>query len=538
MYQNTLTQDQKKKEINELQRKHRAGLISRRDFMTMMAAVGATAIMSTVPGVSWAVPKKGGHLRLGCSLGSTTDSFDPRIGLDTIHSQCLNWAIRNNLTLVDKNGKLQPELAESIESSDLAKVWRFNLRKGVEFHNGKTFGPEDVIASMQLHRGETKSPGKTLLEDVESMEKDGNSVIFRLKHGSADFPFKLSAYQLTIVPSKNGEADWRSGVGTGGYIVESYEPGVRALVKRNPNFYKPDAAFVDSCELVAISDPSARITALIGKDVDAIDQIDLNLYDRVAKVSGLRVEEVTGMRHRGFPMLCDTPPFDNVDVRMALKLAIDREAILQKILGGHGSLGNDHGISPAYQYFNPNLEQRTYDPDKAKFHLKKAGVQNLKVALHVSDAAWVGSADTGVLYQEAAKKAGIEIEVKQRPKDGYWANVWMKEPFTACFYTGRPTEDWYFSSFLYSKAKWNDTHFKNPRFDKLLLEARSETDNNRRQELYFEMQRIQRDDGGYVIPVFANYTYAMANKVNTNGKISGNRNYDGGRVVERWSLES
>ena len=536
--QQVLSKEAKMARIDHLIRSHRAGLISRREFMSMLTALGVTALLSTMPRSSFASPKKGGHLRIGLSGGSTTDSLDTRNGLDSITGQCLNWSIRNNLTVVDKDEILQPELAESIESTNKAKVWRFNLRKGVEFHNGKTLTPEDVIASMNLHRGETKSGGKTMLEDVESIEKDGNSVVFRLSESTGDFPYYLSAYQLSIVPSKDGEADWQSGIGTGGYVLETYEPGVRALVKRNPNYWKPNAAFVDSAELLSITDPNARITAVIGKDVDVCDHIEFDLFERIAKVSGIRVEEATGNLHYGFPMHCNTAPFDNLDVRLAMKLAIDRESVLQKILVGHGCLGNDSPISPANQFFNAEMEQRVYDPEKAKFHLKKAGMEGLKVTLSTAEAAFTGAVDAVVLFKEAAKKAGIEIKILREPNDGYWSNVWNKKPFCASFYPGRPTADWLFSLFYASTAKWNDTKWSNEKFDKLLVEARAETDVNRRRELYYEMQQMVRDDGGIIVPVFANYTFAMSNKVSTNGRISGKRNMDGARIVERWSIDT
>jgi peptide/nickel transport system substrate-binding protein len=145
-------------------------------------------------------------------------------------------------------------------------------------------------------------------------------------------------------------------------------------------------------------------------------------------------------------MRTDTPPFDNNEVRQALKYAVDREALLQSVLRGHGVLGNDHPIGRSNRYHADELEQRTYDPDKAKFHLKNAGLSSLKVDLSAADAAFAGAVDAAVLYKEHAAKPGIEINVVREPNDGYWSNVWLKKPWCAVYWGGRPTEDWMFST--------------------------------------------------------------------------------------------
>ena len=132
-------------------------------------------------------------------------------------------------------------------------------------------------------------------------------------------------------------------------------------------------------------------------------------------------------------MHTDTPPYDNNDVRLALKYAIDREQLVEKVLNNTGSVGNDHPISPANAYFNTELPQRVYDPDKARFHLEKAGMTDLRVELSTSEAIWEGAVDAAIIYSESAAKAGITLEVNKVPNDGYWSNVWLKHP------SARPT---------------------------------------------------------------------------------------------------
>ncbi len=239
------------------------------------------------------------------------------------------------------------------------------------------------------------------------------------------------------------------------------------------------------------------------------------------------------MLHRTWPMHVDTPPFDNNDVRLALKYAVDREELVAKVLNGTGSVGNDHPISPVNQFYNTELPQRVYDPDKAKFHLKKAGMENLEVKLSTSEAIWEGALDAAQLYSERAKKAGITLTVNKVPNDGYWKNVWLKHPFSAAYWSGRPTEDWMFTNAYSAGAAWNDSRLKHPRFNELLVAARAELDANKARDMYWEMQQIIRDEGGTVIPLFADFLIAHSTKL-AHGEIAGNWDLDGYHLIERW----
>jgi peptide/nickel transport system substrate-binding protein len=231
-------------------------------------------------------------------------------------------------------------------------------------------------------------------------------------------------------------------------------------------------------------------------------------------------------------MITQVAPFTDNNVRMAIKHAIDREEILEKILRGYGSLGNDHPISEKYRYY-ADLPQRSYDPDKARHHLKKAGEDGLQVKLSASDAAFSGAVDTAVLIKEQAKQANIDVNVVREPSDGYWSNVWMKKPWCMSYWGGKPTEDWMFSIGYAEDANWNSTEWENERFNKLLVEARAELDEARRAEMYAEMQHLLRDEGGQVIPVFADYIDGIRSNVG-HDKLASNWDLDGLRLAERW----
>jgi peptide/nickel transport system substrate-binding protein len=500
------------------------------------AAVGALGAAG-LPMRSAQAAKKGGHMRMGKAHGSTTDTLDPGVAENGFTSALL-FGIHGYMTEVGVDGSLQPCLAESWEAAPDAMTWTFNLRKGVTYHDGKPFGAADVIAAINHHRGEkSTSAAKPLVEAITEIKADGDHrVVFSLNAANADFPFVLSDYHLSIVPEKDGKANWQSGIGCGAYKLKSFKPGISAEFERYDGFWADDRGFFDSAEMLALVDLNARTTALVSGEVDAIDRLDLKTVHLLKRKPGIRINQVAGNQHYTFAMSCNQAPFDNVDVRLALKYAVNREELVEKILFGYGNVGNDHPIGRGQRFFNSELAQTAYDPDKAKFHLKKAGVSDLKVTLSAADAAFGGAVDAAVLYQNSAKGAGIDLEVSREPNDGYWADVWMKKPFSAVYWNGRPVEDQMFTTAYKSGAAWNDTFWGNERFDELLIAARAELDEAKRRSMYYEMQAILNQDGGAIIPMFASYVFATSDKLAEKKEFGSNFDLDGERWMERWSF--
>jgi peptide/nickel transport system substrate-binding protein len=513
-------------------------IVSRREFLKKSINVGAAmavtpSLISILPESVYAsanTPQKGGHFILGVSSASPSDSLDAS-QLTSVHMRQLNWQLKNNLIEIDHKGDYVPELAESWEAKPGAKEWIFKLRKGVEFHNGKTFTAKDVIYSLDYHRGEnSKSKVKALISDIDTIKaEDKYTVLITLKKGDIDFPGILTDIHFPMM----FEGDTEFKYGTGGYVLESFEPGVQSIAKRNPNYWKKGRAHFDSVEILAIQDVNARTNALKADQVHAIDNCELKTVNLLKRVKGVQIIQATGKRYFSFPMFCDTAPFDNQDVRMALKLAIDREHLLKIILRGYGAVGNDFPINDVYADFAKGLPQRTYDPDQARHLMKKAGVQEHVFKFHAADAAFGGAVDAGVLYKQHAAKAGIKIDVVREPSDGYWSNVWSKKQFCASSWSGRATANMIMTQTLYSKAKWNVSHWKNANFDKLLIEARTEMDHNRRKNMYLEMQTLINQDGGYLVPLFADFVDAARSNIGFS-KLSGVYELDGEKAGERW----
>jgi peptide/nickel transport system substrate-binding protein len=487
-----------------------------------------------------ATPKKGGRLRLASTGAATTDTLDPALILDIYMNLVSFGQLRNCLTEIAPDGRLIPELAESWEASPDAKMGTFKLRKGVEFHNGKSLTAEDAVASLNHHRGaESKSAAKDIIKSVTDIKAGDGEIIVTLAEGNADFPYLMSDPHLGICPAKAGGAiDWESGIGTGGYVLESFNPGVRTFTKRNPNYWKEGRAHFDEVETLFIADVNARTNALVTGEIDAMNKADLKTVDKLKGAPGVAVLTGASNQHVALPMLANTPPFDNNDVRLALKYAIDREQWLSLIMKGYGSVGNDHPIGAANRYHATaeEIPQRQYDLDRAKYHLKQAGLDTLNVQLHVAETAFAGAIDGAQIYQAEAKNAGINIEVVREPDDGYWSDVWLKKPWCASFWAGRPTEDWMFTQVYSSGASWNESKWENEKFNKLLVAARAELDEAKRRNMYVEMQRILHDEGSSVIPVFASYVQAVSSKIQLPEIVANNLELDGGRCAERWSF--
>ncbi|MEM6357371.1 MAG: ABC transporter substrate-binding protein, partial [Pseudomonadota bacterium] len=253
----------------------------------LMQLGAAGAALATAPRSFAAEPKKGGTMRIGRAHGSTTDNLDPGVWEnDFTIGQA--FAYCNYLTEIDENNALAPEIAESWEATPDAKQWVFKIRKGVTFHNGKDVTPEDVVASLNYHRGpDAKSAAAGIVGQIEDIKADGDNVVFTLSGGNADFPFIMSDYHLAILPSADGKIDWANGIGCGPYKITSFEPGVRSTYEKFADYWKSDRAHFDAVEQLSISDAAARINALLTGEVDVIDRVDLKTVERLKRAPGV-----------------------------------------------------------------------------------------------------------------------------------------------------------------------------------------------------------------------------------------------------------
>jgi peptide/nickel transport system substrate-binding protein len=497
----------------DLQNALRSGRVSRRAFLQRASALGLTATM--IGGVlSKAAlaeePVKGGHLILGLNGAGTNDTLNPGNYTATF-MQVVGHQLYNTLVELDPKNIPQPALAESWEPKPGATEWVVKIRKGVTFSNGKPLTAADVIYTLNFHnKKDSTSAAKPLVAAIKDMKAtDTHEITFTLSGPDADFPYTLADYHLCIGPENTNFLD---GVGTGPFILDNLDAGVRATTHKNPNYWRTDRAFVDSVETLAINDTTARLGALISGAVHLINRVDPASVATLQANPDLQVFEIAGAAHYTFPMRCNMKPFDNNDVRLAMKYALDREELLRLVLSGHGKIGNDIPVPSYDPFYAADIPQRPFDPDKAKFHMKKSGYDG-EIVFSVSDGAFTGALDAAQVVQQSAAKAGIKVRLAQVPADSYWDDTWLKKPLCASYWDGRPNEDSIFSVVYKSGAPWNESAWSNPQFDKLLDQARGELDTAKRKQMYHDLQKLVYDDCGELISMFNNTIDAGSSKV-------------------------
>lgn len=442
-------------------------------------------------------------MRAGMVGGETTNSLDPATWQSQVpytFGRC--WG--EQMLEVSPDGQIEPRLADEWEATPDAKTWTFRIRKGVTFHNGKDLTPDDVVETLARHADEaSQSAALPFVEGIADIKVDSDYVVITLAEPNADLPYFLTDYHLMIQPN-GGRDDPGAGIGTGPYKIAVNEPGVRHIGELHDGYWASDVrGHAEQIEIVVLNDATARMSALQSGEVHLINRIEPNLVHMAERVPGVVVRNAVGKAHYVLIAHCDTTPFDNNDLRLALKYAVDREQMVETILGGFGTIGNDMPVNDTYAYFANEIEQRAFDPDKAAFHFKKSGHDG-PVLLRTSDVAFPGAVNAAQLFQQSAAQAGITVEVSREPGDGYWSEVWNKQPFSMSYWTGRPTQDQVYSLAYLSDAQWNDTRFSRDDFDKLIGEARAELDADRRTELYSAAARIVHDEGGAITPMFNN----------------------------------
>ena len=475
----------------------------------MAAAMGGTMISATAARAE--EPKKGGTFRMGWGGGEATDTLDPALA-DSPVPFVVNRQWGDTIVNVTADGQIEPRLAESMSSNADGTEWSFAIRQGVKFHDGTDMTVEDVVATFKRHSDENaKSGAFGIMQGIAEIVTEGNEIVFKLSTGNADLPYLLSDYHLVIQP-KGGVDNPNAAIGTGTYKVVSAEPGVRYVFEKNPADWDATRGHYDGVELIVINDNTARTAALQSGQVDIINRVDPKVAKLLGQTPGVVVDNVSGRGHYVFNMSANTAPFDNKDLRLALKYAINRQEMVDKILDGFGGVGNDIPINAAYPLFTA-LPQREYDAAKAAEHYKASGHDGSPIVLTVADTAFPGAVDAAALFQQTAAAAGIPLEIARVPDDGYWSDVWNVNPFHASYWGGRPVQDQMWSTAYLSTADWNDTKYFNPELDKLILAARGELDVAKRTELYQQIAAIVHDDGGLICPMFNDFIDARSDKV-------------------------
>ena len=485
---------------------------SRRDVLKLMAVTGVTVataqnLLSTGGRAMAQTPIKGGSVRMASNLHGPNDQLDPTLFTSTI-DYTRGRALYNNLIQHANDLSPQPELAEEFLPNNDASEWTFKIRKGVEFHDGSKLTADDVVWSMNRHIAEdSKSTIKSIMETVKEWKKVGPyEVKAILAESNADLPIVLGLFQAKIV--KNGSTG--EGNGTGPFTLESFEPGIKSTHLRNPNYWR-EGANLEACEITAITDPVARVNALVSGGMDMATLIEPKAIKQVEATPGVRISSLPAAVQMSICCLKDVAPGSSDDFVKGMQYIQDRERIVSRILKGHGSMGNDQPISSAHgNDFCHELAQREYDPDKAKFHFEKSGISSAE--LFVAPVT-VGIQDACLLAQANCAKIGFDLQIKRVPTDGYWGAIWMMEPMNVVTWNMRPTSNSQLAIQFAPGAKWNDTHWDNARMGELLKLSLSELDPAKRHAMYCEMQMLVHENSGIVTPAFVNIIDGLSEKV-------------------------
>jgi peptide/nickel transport system substrate-binding protein len=491
------------------------GGATRRDLLAMLMGSGmqlalATGLSATALSAHAQTPRRGGRIRVAGATAAISDTLDPaKMANQTDYSR--GTMLYNGLTALDGSLTPQPALAESFTTKD-ARVWVFKLRKGVTFHDGKALQPADVVFSLMRHKDPaTASKAKALADQFESVAATGpDEVTVTLAAANADLPVVLGTFNFLIV--KAGTTDFNAGIGTGPFKLKEFKPGVRSVAVRNDAYWKPGKPYLDEIEFVGIADDGARVNALLSGGMDLVAAVNPRTVERIKGTPGFGIFVTQSGQYSDLIMRKDVGPGANPDFVLAMKHLMDREQMRKSIALGHATIGNDQPIDPSNRFYFSGLPPRPFDLDKAKFHLGKANLGSAKVPIVTSPVAMY-SVEMALVMQQAAQRIGLNLEVKRMPSDGYWSNHWLNSPVGFGNVNPRPSADTLLTQFFKSDAAWNGSRWKNPKFDQLLVAARTETDVARRKQMYADMQVLISQEAGVGIPLFLASLDAHSTKI-------------------------
>ena len=469
---------------------------------TLTACSSATTPANTDSGTgAKGDPKPGGNLRVGIVGGSAKDSLDAHSPV-THPDEARVISLYDTLATYDVEHKVEMSLADTITPSTDGKTWTVKLRDGLKFSDGSPITADDVIFTFQRIT-DPKDPkaGATALEDLERDKlnaTDANTIVFPFKEPFATFEDAVAQYGVGIVPEGYDPA---KPVSSGPFMLESFTPGQQSTFVRNPHYWREGQPYVDSLVIIDFPDDTARVNALLGGQVDAIDQLPLGQIKVVEANPELKVLESETGSWIPFTMRVDQAPFDDVRVRQALRLIVDRQQMVDQVLGGHGTIGNDM-YAPFDSCYPSDIEQRTQDIEGAKKLLTDAGKSNLTVELTTAPVA-AGLVEAAQVFAEQAKEAGVTVKVNKVDSGVFYGDDYLKWPFAQDF--------WFTRDYLpqtansgFTTSPYNETHWNNKAWNDLVQQANATVDETKRCDLIKQAQQIEYDEGGYIIWGFPN----------------------------------
>jgi peptide/nickel transport system substrate-binding protein len=454
---------------------------------------------------AWAeTPKRGGVLRLSTSMRINT--LNPLRHLQTPEYVAAE-AMYTSLTTLSTKMEPEPALALRWEPNGDATEFTFHLRPGVKFHHGPPVTAADAAATLKaVLDPKTASPAMKSLGPIKDVTAiDDLTLKISLSAPFADMPASVAHTNTRIVPAAILAQDPRlldtGDYGSGPFRLKSFDSQRGLRVERWDGYWEPGRPYLDAIEAVLFPDTNTEAAALINGETDFLLVVQPETWDQFTSAAGVVPIRTKSGGFLYMVLRMDTPPFNDVRVRRALALALDRDGLVQLVLEGNGRPAYDDPISPEYRFYAAP-KPREQNIAEAKRLLAAAGYPNgLKITLNCPNRPTTRTA-LGVAAREMARPAGFDIEVNTIPYDVYLANYWRKNNFYVSLLSMQATEDALFALALTTDAPWNETQWNNKAFDQVVAQAGATTDPEARRALYAKAQQMVDDDVPYIVPFY------------------------------------
>ncbi|MDO5619511.1 ABC transporter substrate-binding protein [Kocuria sp.] len=446
-----------------------------------------------------APPTTGGSLRVGLTGGSSADTLDAHIPVNSGDAaRVIN--LYEPLVERDDDYQIAYRLAESLEPDDDGAVWTLRLRENLKFSDGSDLTADDVVFTFE--RVTDPADPKTNASNLSTFDRaeavDDRTVRIYLSAPNAILDDSLAQYSMGVVPRGYDPAN---PIGAGPFKLKSFTAGLSTALERNPHYWG-QSPHLDEVELLNFNDTDALINALLSSQVDCVGQIPLSLVDVLNSDERMAVlNSPTGM-WLPFTMRVDVAPFDDVRVRQAFRLAVDREQMIEQVLSGNGELGNDM-FSPFDPFYPQELSQREQDIAQAKELLAQAGHPDGLTVELVTAPIQSGVVEAAQVFAEQAREAGITVNIRRVDTTTFFGEQYLQWSFAQSF--------WYTRNFIpqarncaTADAPFNETAWVDEEFTALVDQAQEELDADLRGDFIQQAQEMLYDRGGYIIWGFAN----------------------------------
>ncbi|MGH3586215.1 MAG: ABC transporter substrate-binding protein [Pseudonocardia sp.] len=441
-------------------------------------------------------------------VGNSKDTVYPYASQNSPSGNALWQQLYDGLTRLGPDGSVQMALAESMTPNADNTVWTVHLRPGVKLHSGRAFGADDVIFSIRkmLDPQSAYAPSTQInMVDPNGLTKiDDLTVEMRLTRPYGPFPAAWSYDRLVMIGQ-----DWTEEKpnGTGPFTLDAFTPGQQGRFTAFPDYWGEKPGFAN-LELVYFQDQPAITNALRGGQIDIAFTVPFTDVAALKSTPGITIMESESAAYPILEMRMDVAPFDDPAVREAFRLIVDREQIAQNAFGGFATIANDY-IGNNTQCAPPELPQRSQDLERARRLLTESGHAGLSVEL-ATDAALPGMLEFAQLFAQQAAQAGVTVTV--RKLDGAsFLNEWLQWPFLVG-YTSSPYLTTATNHFA-PEGEENATHFDDAEYNQLSAQLYTTTDENRQCEIIAQLQTIEHERGGDIVPVYPKLLTAYNSKV-------------------------